>query len=455
MATKELAKFVAELQYDDLPTATREKAKQCLLDWLACCIRGSVEPPAQIMQEIVISQEGKQEATVFAAKPFLSSALYASLANGAASHALDMDDLHNASIIHLGTVVVPAIIAIGEQIGATGEDVIAAIVAGYEVGARVGEAVNPDSYHFWHTTGTAGTLGAAAAAGKLLGLDAEQLAHCLGSAGTQAAGLWEFLEAGAMSKTLHAGKAAMNGILAALLARKGFTGATTILEGVKGFCLAMASNAKIAKLTDNLGQGTYKIDENSFKPYAACKHCHASINACQILGGQYILTVDNIKSILVRTNSVANNLVNNPNPQNSYGCKFSLQYCVAAALRYGQAGVAEFTADKIYDKKLRGIMGKVVVEIDEALDEEYSRNPEKWSVLVTITTVDGQQYQQFIDYPKGDPQNPVSYVETQAKFTTLVTDVYTGEKLSALVDFVNTIEKSANVAQTLRTCLSL
>lgn len=213
----------------------------------------------------------------------------AALANGAFSHALDMDDLHNASIIHLGTVVVPAALAVAEQIGASGKQLITAIAAGYEIGARVGEAVNPDSYFFWHTTGTAGTFGAAAAAAKLLTLDAEQTAHCLGSAGSQAAGLWEFLQEGAMSKTLHAGKAAFNGIFAAFLAKEGFTGATKILEGEKGFCLAMTSKAKLNKLTEGLGQGKYKIDENAFKPYAACKHCHASINAVQLIGRDYNL----------------------------------------------------------------------------------------------------------------------------------------------------------------------
>ncbi|MGL5514181.1 MAG: MmgE/PrpD family protein, partial [Sporomusa sp.] len=177
METRSLANFVVNLQYDMLSEATRKMAKQCIVDFLGCCIRGSLEVPGEIIQKVVTQQGGTGEATVFSANPFRVTALNASLANGVSGHSLDFDDLHNASIIHLGPVVVPAALAVAEQIGATGEQVITAIVAGYEVGARVGEAVNPGSYFFWHTTGTAGTFGAAAAAAKLLELSAEQTVH--------------------------------------------------------------------------------------------------------------------------------------------------------------------------------------------------------------------------------------------------------------------------------------
>jgi len=266
------------------------------------------------MQKIIDKQSGKGQSTVLSAKPWRTSAINAALINGAFTHALDMDDLHNASIIHLGTVVVPAALAVAEHIGASGTQLITAIVAGYEVAARIGEEVNPDSYFYWHTTGTAGTFGAAAAAAKLLRLTPEQTAHCFGSAGSQAAGLWEFLASGGMSKTLHAGKAAANGVLAALLAQEGFTGATTILAGTKGFCYAMTARPKLSKLTENLGTGHYKIEENSFKPYACCKYCHPAINAALILCYQHSIRPHQVKSITIKTNSVADNLVNNPSP---------------------------------------------------------------------------------------------------------------------------------------------
>lgn len=447
METRALAQFVADLKYEMLPTSTRQMAKQCILDALGCSIRGSIEPPGMIMQQVIGCQGGKAEATVLCAKPLRTTSFNAALANGAFNHALDMDDLHNASIIHLGTVVVPAALAVAEQIGATGEELIMAVVAGYEVGARVGEAVNPDSYFFWHTTGTAGTFGAAAAVAKLLRLTADQTAHCFGSAGTQAAGLWEFLQSGGMSKTLHAGKAAANGILSGLLAQADFTGATTILEGPKGFCHAMTSQAKLNKLTDNLGSGTYKIDENSFKPYACCKHCHATINAVQVLRNQYHIEPSQVKAIAIKTNSVADNLVNNPAPQNTYGSKFSLQYCAAAAVRYGKVGVEEFNAAAAQDAELRRLMQEVTVEVDPSLEAEYRRNPDKWSAVVEIATDSGDTYKQFIAYPKGDPQNPVSYAETEDKFRSLACNVYSPEEIANLLTLIANLETNNNFSR--------
>jgi len=449
MQTRELACFAAELSYDALPAATIQTAKQCILDTIGCCIRGSLEPSSVIMRRVVERQEGKREATVLSSRPFRTTALTAALANGCAMHSLDMDDLHNASIIHLGTVVVPAALAVAEQAGASGKELILAIVAGYEVGARVGEAVNPESYFFWHTTGTAGTFGAATAAAKLLQLDAEQMLFCLGSAGTQAAGLWEFLKEGAMSKTLHAGKAAMNGILAAWLAQEGFTAATHILEGEKGFCQAMTAAAHLEKLTAHLGSGQFKIDENSFKPYAACKHCHPAINAAQTLCTANNLAADQIASIYIQTNAVADNLVNNPDPQNTYGCKFSIQYCTAAAIRYGKVGVAEFEPEKIADGELRRLMADTKVVIDAELDADFRQNPEKWSVWLTLTDTAGREYHHFIEYPKGDPQNPVSYAETEEKVRTLAGAVYPEkvivEELLQKIDALESLQNASGL----------
>lgn len=447
MTTRKLAGFIADLRYETLPAATRQMAKQCILDALGCTIRGSVEAPGQIMQKIIAGQGGRAEASVFGAKPFRATALNAALVNGTFNHSLDFDDLHNASIIHLGTVVVPAALAVAEQAGASGEQLIAAVVAGYEAGARVGEAVNPESYFFWHTTGTAGTFGAAAAAAKLLNLNAAQAVHCLGTAGTQTAGLWEFLQEGTMSKALHAGKAAFNGILAAVLAKEGFSGASRILEGEKGFCLAMTPQARLGKLTEGLGGGAYKIDENSFKPYACCKHCHAAINAAQLLRGNYQLAPQQIKGIHIKTNSVADNLVNNPSPQNAYGSKFSIQYCVAAALHWGRVGVEEFTAENIRDANVRRLMEQVTVEIDPELEAEFKCNPDKWSARVIIDTVDGRQYQQFIEYPKGDPQNPVSYAETEDKFRSLSGGIYSTVAIEQTLAVLKDLETVKNAGE--------
>ena len=203
VSTKALATFAANIKYENLSPDTIRKTKQCLLEWLGVCIRGSQEPACHIIREVLLTKGGTGPANIFTGKNEQASALNAAFCNGSASHSLDFDDLHNPSIIHLACVVIPPVFALGEAEHKSGKSMLAATVAGYEVGARVGESVIPESYFFWHTTGTAGTFGAAASAASMLGLTEETFIQALGSAGTQAAGLWEFLKEGAMSKTLH------------------------------------------------------------------------------------------------------------------------------------------------------------------------------------------------------------------------------------------------------------
>lgn len=445
MQTQKLAAFAAKLQYGDLSEATVRAAKQCFLDWLANAVRGSQSPSTKLMEKVLAREKcAARDATVFTDAPYRASAMQAALVNGMSSHSLDFDDLHNASIIHLATVVMPAALAVAERDGLSGRELVAAIVAGYEIGARVGETVNPRSYYFWHTTGTAGTFGAAAAAGRLLGLDEARMVACLGTAGTQAAGLWEFLVDGAMSKTLHAGKAAMHGILAADLSRAGFTAAKRILEGDKGFCKAMDPQCDLGKLTVGLGEG-YKIDDNSFKPYACCKHCHPAINAMLELCAERNLEASQIVSIAVETNDTAECLVNNAQPKTPYGHKFSLQYCLAAAARYGQVGLDEFTEEKIADTEAQRLMRIVRVSVSDALQREFLQNPEKWSVKLRVETEGGASYSKFIPYPKGDPQNPVSYEESEAKFRAMARPVYDEARIEALLRTVRTLETIENI----------
>lgn len=445
MQTQKLAAFAANLRYEELDEQTVRIAKQCFLDWLGNAIRGSQALSTKLMEKVLVRERcAAADATVFTADPYRTSAMQAALVNGMASHSLDFDDLHNASIIHLATVVMSAALAVAERDGLSGRALLTAIVAGYEIGARVGETVNPHSYYFWHTTGTAGTFGAAAAAGRLLGLDEARMVACLGTAGTQAAGLWEFLADGAMSKTLHAGKAALHGVLAADLSREGFTAAKRILEGEKGFCKAMDPHCDLGKLTAGLGKG-YKIRENSFKPYACCKHCHPAINALLDLCAAQDLKSAQIASIAVKTNDTAECLVNNAQPKTAYGHKFSLQYCLAAAARYGQVGLDEFTEEKIADAEAQRIMQAVRVQADGALQQEFLKNPEKWSVELTVETVDGALYRKFIPYPKGDPQNPVSYEASEAKCGALARAVYDEARIASLLQTVRQMESVENV----------
>src|SRR5579885_478823 len=236
--TTMLAGHLSALRPADLPAAVMEDTQRTVLDWLGSALAGSLEPPARMAQRVASTFGASNEATVFGCGR--GSAIAAAFANGVASHILELDDVHKGSTLHGAAPIIPAALAVAEREHRDGRAFLLAIVLGYEAALRIGEAVNPSHYRFWHPTGTAGTFGAAAAAGSLLGLNADQMQNALGSAGTQAAGLWEFNAEGAMSKHLHPGKAALNGLIAADLARAGFTGASRVLEGERGFFRAMS-----------------------------------------------------------------------------------------------------------------------------------------------------------------------------------------------------------------------
>ncbi len=445
MRTKLLADFTANLKFSHLSEHSIHMAKKCILDWFGVSIRGSMEKPAVIIRKVVLKTSA-QEATVLDGKNLKTSVLDAAFCNGAASHCLDFDDLHNPSIIHLATVVVPGTIAVAEAEHKSGKEIIAAVCAGYEAGARVGESVIPESYFFWHTTGTAGTFGAAAAAANLLGLNEEQTLMCYGSAGTQAAGLWEFLKDGAMSKALHAGKSCYAGVLSAYLSQAEFTGAQEILEGEKGFCRAMVKEPHLEKLTDSLDYGSLKIDNNSFKPYACCKHSHASLYAIQELCRKYGLQPENVEQVKLYVNKITDYLINNSDPQTAYGCKFSIQYCVAAMLHHGAVGIEQFTEEAINDAAVRTLMNRIHVLLDEEMEAINQNDPSKLASKVEIICTDGKSYTMEVDYPKGDPDNPFTWEDARNKFMHLATPVYgeiRAEKIFSLIEHLEECEDFA------------
>jgi 2-methylcitrate dehydratase PrpD len=259
LVTQRLAEALATVSYSNLPAQVVMDTKRAVLDWLGSALAGATEPPARMAQRVVASMGKSTEATIFAAGR--SSAALAAMTNGIASHILEFDDVHKESTLHGGAPIISATLAVAEREHADGRSFILAVVLGYEAALRIGEAVNPSHYHFWHPTGTVATFGAAAAAGSLMKLNSEQTVNALGSAGTQAAGLWEFNSDGAMSKHLHPGKAAFNGVLAADLARAGFTAASRILEGERGFVRAMSTSRDASQITRGFGT-QWKISEN-------------------------------------------------------------------------------------------------------------------------------------------------------------------------------------------------
>ncbi len=452
MTTKKLAAFTANMTYDTLSPVSADMAKKCMLDWFGVAIRGSQEKPAQIIRKSIL-RGGNDEAHVLGEKNLKTTVFDAAFCNGAASHTLDFDDLHNPSIIHLATVVIPGVFAIAEKEHKTGKQMIAAVCAGYEAGGRVGESVIPESYFYWHTTGTAGTFGAAAAAANLLGLDEQQTLMCYGSAGTQAAGLWEFLKEGAMSKALHAGKSSYAGVLSAYLAKNGFTGASAILEGEKGFCHAMTSNPHLELLTENLDSKALKIDQNSFKPYPCCKHSHAAIYAAEVLKNKYKISSSDITEVEIHVNDITDYLINNCFPQNPYGCKFSIQYCVSVMLHFGAVAIEHFAEDMINRQDIRSLMNRVKVIKSVEMEGLYQKDATKLASKVVIKCANGESYMMTVEYPKGDPDNPFSWDDARKKFILLAESVYGQEKAEKLFNLIKNLDECTDFQKAFTECL--
>jgi len=411
---RRLARFACRLNYQDLTDGQVDRLKDFFLDWLGSAIAGRSEAPVRMIREVAEEMGGRPEATVIPDGTRTSAPL-AALVNGASSHVKEMDDLHRESILHPAAAIMPAVFAMAEREDVTGPDLIVGIAVGYEIGIRVALAAGPDHYRYWHTTATCGTFGAAAGACRILGLDEDRTVWALGSAGTQASGLWQFLTEGAMSKQLHPGKAAMNGLLAALLARKGFTGAEGILEGEKGFLQATSTDFDGNRCLDGLGH-EFRFERNSLKYHASCGHTHAAVDAVLQASQGETWTDPDVREVKVRTYQAALDLLGGVNPDTPYAAKFSLPYCLAAALKFGRVGVEEFDEACLRDADLRRLMDKIILNADPELDRTY---PAKWPARVEITLNDGRALTGSVDYPKGDPEHPLSQRELRQKFENL------------------------------------
>ncbi|MFJ5769016.1 MmgE/PrpD family protein [Psychrobacillus sp. NPDC093180] len=428
--SRELAKYSQALTYEELPPAVVEFTKLCILDYFGSAIAGSNKVPIKMISELVEEMGGSEQATLFTGGK--SSAVNAALLNGAASHIVELDDIHKGSIIHAATVVIPAALAVAEWKKLSGKDLITAVVIGYEVCFRIGEAVSPSHYYYWHNTATCGTFGAAIAAAKLLNLTEEEMVFALGNAGTQAAGLWEFIIDGAMTKQLHSGKAAMNGLLAALLAQKGFTGPTKILEGDRGFFKAMSEQYDASKITEGLGK-QFKILENSFKIHASCRHTHHAIDLLIEVFKERKPSLEEIESITVQSYKAAIDITDNDDPATEYAAKFSLQFCSALAILTGSAGLVDFNESNLWDDQIRQLLKKVKVSIDPDINANY---PEQWGATVEVTLADGETIHKQSDFPKGDPENAVTSEELVEKFTSMTNNIAATKKEQIIRDIL-------------------
>lgn len=436
-ATQRLARFIAETTYPDLPEAVTGHVKRCLLDWLGAALAGTAEPASRAIVQMVKDLGGSGESTVIGGS-FRSSCVNAALANGVTGHAAELDDIHEASVIHPGAPVIPAALAVAERTGASGEELIAAVAVGYETGIRVAMAVMPTHYEHWHPTGTCGTFGAAAAAGKLLGLDEETMLHALGVAGTEASGLIESF--GTMSKPFNAGRAARDGVTAALLAERGFTGPTSILDAVKGFANATSAEPDLDEIVDALGH-RYETTNTIFKRHACCGHTHGAIDAVIGLMNENDLDPRDITEISVGTYPIAVDVVGGDySPETSAEAKFSLPYCVAAAATLGSVSLDAFTDERIADPALRELMGRVKIQVGE----EFAEARLGGANVIIHTRTTGNLTRR-VDVPRGYPENPLTSAELKEKFRELSRAVLTAGRIGELERTIEALEDVGDV----------
>jgi 2-methylcitrate dehydratase PrpD len=453
LVTQSLARVLATTVYGQLPQHTIADAKRAVLDWLGSVMAGSIEPPARMAQRIAAGFGISSESTVFGGGR--ASAAAAAFANGVASHILELDDIHKGSTVHGAAPIIPTALAVAEREHATGADFLAAVVVGYEAAFRVGEAVNPSHYRFWHPTGTAATFGAAAAAGALLRLSSEQMVQALGSAGTQAAGLWEFNADGAMSKHLHPGKAAMNGVMAADLARTGFTGASRILEGPRGFFQAMSREHDPSRVTHGLGT-TWKIGENGYKLHACCGHTHSAVDLAIAMRSRREWSaeqaLEQIGSIDIETYAPGYEIVKESTPRTPYQGKFSMAYCVAAGVLEGEVGLEQFSADRfgpdgVREPAIARLLARTRVMVAADLTAKY---PAAWPARVAVTLTDGSRLCDASDYPRGNPENPVDTSTLEKKLLALVTPRFGAATARAALGAIGSLTDRDDMATVFR-----
>ncbi|WP_201832575.1 MmgE/PrpD family protein [Microvirga zambiensis] len=417
-----LAAFAAGLKFEHIDPAARERCVDLFVDWLGSALSGRKQRAISAIETVARAmgpQDGPSEVLTSGGS---STPLFAAMINAAASHISEQDDVHNGSVFHPATVVFPAVLAVAQSIGASGQALITASVAGYEVGIRVGEFLGRSHYKVFHTTGTAGTIASAAAIGNLLGLSSEQMLNAFGSAGTQAAGLWEFLKDAADSKQLHTAKAASDGLLAAYLAKEGFTGARRILEGTQGMAAGMSDDADPTKLVDGLGT-RWTISETSFKFHASCRHTHPAADALLKAITDNGLMAKDIRSVTAHVHQGAIDVLGAVrHPVTVHQAKFCMGATLGLIATHGRAGMTEFDG-VLKDDAAKRFLDCVEMKMDSEVDSAY---PNRWIGKVTVETRDGRVFDARVDEPKGDPGNTLSRDEITTKARALA--IYGGIK---------------------------
>jgi len=435
--SEKLAQYVAELNYQQLPKETVKKTRQCLTDYLGGVFHAYGTETAEIYVNLARELGGDGNAPILGSD-VKTTASYAAFANAALGHIAETDDGHRASIMHIGTVLFPVIFALKSECSFDGQKLIEAAVCGYDLAIRVGECLGQGHYNTWHTTATAGTFGAAATAAKLLGLNEEQTMWAIGHAGTQMAGLWQFLDDDCLTaKVLHPAKSAQNGIIAAYAAKANIPGPRHIFEGKRGVAGAFSTNADLAFLTENLG-AKYKVDEANFKAYPTCGQTHSMIDALRKIWDGHDIKPEDVEHVDVRVYQKTIDIANIENPTTVAQAKFSVKYCLAHLMIKGTLSFTNITSESVADPAIKSLMKKIDVQFDAEINKDFPRcRPCK----ITLKTNE-QEYRSKNHYRRGDPETPMNQSEVEDKFIELTDGFLSKTVQKRYITWLSSLESS-------------
>ncbi|HEX3375547.1 MAG TPA: MmgE/PrpD family protein [Candidatus Acidoferrales bacterium] len=444
--TRNLIHFCHELKATDLDNEVAERTKYMLLDYLGVAIAGSLAESSVPIQKMLMRSAPKGSCTVIGTMA-QTCPEFAALANGASAHSIELDDTHQAGSIHPGVVIFSTAIALSEiRPDIDFAQFVAAVVAGYEVATRLGIAVQP-KFHYelgFHPTATCGVFGATVTASKLLRLREEQMLSAVGIAGSMAAGSLEFLADGTWTKRLHPGLAAQNGILAANLAAEGFRGPTTILEGRDGFLAGYSRKAIPESILQDLGK-QFEIMRTSIKPHACCRYIQAPIDGLIDLAIANDIQTDQVERVEVAVLEAGWSLVCEPRkrkyePTNAVDAQFSVPFGAAIALTHRMAGLDQFSEENIQSPQIKSLMDKVVLQKDIRIEKNF---PVEWPSFVKVYLTNGQFFEKYVRFPKGDPENPLTWPELAAKFQSLAKRVLPKDRCDQIVNSVKDMKSSS------------
>jgi 2-methylcitrate dehydratase PrpD len=442
--TRSLTQKCFELDYNQLPEEVIDRVRYFTLDYLGVAARGSLSESSRPVYNAVRRLDASGTGTPIIGTDFRAAPPYAALANGISAHSLELDDVVNAASLHPGVTIITAALSAADISGCSAKEFVEGVVAGYEVTVKLGIALDPAAHYArgFHPTATCGTMGAAVAVAKIFRLSPEEMTNALGIAGSQAAGSMEFLAEGAFTKRFHAGWAAHSGLMAALLARENFTGPGTIIEGKFGFLHSYSDNSDPERVLKDWAN-PYEVMKTSIKPHSCCRYKQGPIDGVLRIVRENHLRADDIESIEAAILSAGFSLVAEPellkqNPKSIVDAQFSMPFGATVAVLFGKATLDEYTPENIASEQVKALMKRVSCVKNPELDKVF---PQKWPALVKIATKDGRSFQTDVEFPKGDPENPLSWDEIIEKFNGLASPVYSPERRQQIVATVRGLDR--------------